>query len=157
MLKDILSISGQSGLYRLLSRTKNSIIVESLTDGNRMPVYAATHISALEDIAIYTTNGELKLADLFVTIFDNKIEVDSKVSDKILKETFEKILPDYDDKKVYISHIKKVYTWYNILIEKNIITEESIKTYKELLEEEKRKEVEDAEKAETEDEQNKST
>jgi len=151
MLKDILSISGQSGLYRLLSRTKNSIIVESLIDGNRIPVYAATHISALEDIAIYTTNGELKLADLFVTIFDNKTEVDAKVSDKLLKETFEKILPDYDDKKVYISHIKKVYTWYNILIEKGIITEESIKTYKESLEEEKREE------SETEDEQNKST
>jgi hypothetical protein len=142
MLKEILSVSGQAGLFKLLSKTKNSIIVESLIDGKRIPVYAATRISALDDIAIYTVNGDLKLADVFISIFDNKIEVDPKVSAQILKETFQKILPDYDKNKVYMSDIKKVFIWYNLLIEKGIITEESIKSYKESLEEEKNAESE---------------
>jgi hypothetical protein len=110
-------------------------------------VYAATRISALDDISIYTINGDWKLADVFITIFDNKTEVDPKASTKILKETFQKIIPDYDESKVYISDIKKVFTWYNILIEKEIITEESIKSYKESLEEENNIE---SEKADTE-------
>jgi len=151
MLKDILSISGHSGLFKLVSKAKNSIIVESLTDGKRMPVYASTRISALEDISIYTTDGDLKLAEIFIKIFENHIEVDSKVSSDNLKKKFQEIIPNYDDNKVYVSDIKKIFTWHNLLIEKEILSDDSIKTYKESLEEEEKEKAENAENAEKED------
>jgi len=137
MLKDILSISGHTGLFRLVSKAKNGIIVESLNDEKRMPVYASSRLSALEDISIFLTEGDLKLTEVFIMIFENKIEVDSKVSSDNLKKNFLQILPNYDDSRVYVSDIKKIFSWYNQLIEKGIISEETIKSYKESLEEEK--------------------
>jgi len=153
MLKDILSISGHSGLFKLVSKAKNSIIVESLTDGKRIPVYASNRISALEDISIYTTDGDLKLTDVFITIFDNQYEVDSKVSADNLKRKFQQIILNYDDSKVYVSDIKKIFAWYNLLIDKGIISEETIKSYRESLEEEmKEAEKENADPEEVEEE-----
>ena len=134
MLKDILSISGQQGLYKLVSQAKNSIIVESLIDGKRIPAYSTSKISALEDISIFTNDGDVKLGTLFISIFEKKIDVNPKASSNILKETFEKLLPNYDSDRVYTSDIKKVYSWYLLLVDKNIINDEAIKTYKESLE-----------------------
>ena len=134
MLKDILSISGQPGLFKLVSQAKNSIIVESLIDGKRMPVYSTSRISALEDISIYTNEGEEKLTNVLVSLFESKTDVNPKASSNILKEAFEKLLPDYDPDRVYVSDIKKVFSWYLLLIDKNIINDEAIKTYKESLE-----------------------
>ena len=68
MLKGILAVSGQSGLYKLVSQAKSSIIVESLKDGKRMPAYATSRISALEDISIFTEEADVKLIDVFKTI-----------------------------------------------------------------------------------------
>ena len=150
MLKDILSISGQSGLYKLVTQGKNNMIVESLIDGKRIPAYSSSRISALEDISIYTEEGDTRLADVLILIFDNKIEVNHKAPDTILKETFKKILPNYDPDKVYVSHIKKMFAWYNILTEKEIITEETITKYKQELEEAKAKEEEKKQTSETE-------
>ena len=138
MLKDILSISGQTGLYKLVLQAKNSIIVESLIDEKRMPVYASTKISALEDISIYTIDGDLKLAEILIKIFENKISVDSKISADSLKKQFKEILPNYDENRVYVSDIKKIFSWFNLLTEKEIITEETIKFYKESIEEAER-------------------
>ena len=136
MLKDILSISGQQGLYKLISQASKSIIVESLIDGRRMPAYSTSRISTLEDISIYTNDGDVKLGTVFISLFENKIEVNPKAASNILKETFEKVLPDYDSDRVYVSDIKKLFSWYLLLVEKNIINDESIKTYKESLEKE---------------------
>ncbi|ASB50864.1 DUF5606 family protein [Alkalitalea saponilacus] len=131
MVKDILAISGYSGLFKLVSQAKNSVIVESLTDGKRMPAYATSKISALEDISIYTEDEDVRLSDIFVTIFEKAIEVDPKADAGSLKKKFEEILPDYDKDRVYVSDIKKVYMWFNLLKEKGIITEEAISKYKE--------------------------
>ena len=122
-----------------------------------MPVYTASLIGALEDILIYTKGEDLSLADVFIKIFETKTEVDPKVPKNILKETFEKILPNYDDTKVYMSDVKKIFSWYNILIDKEIITEESIKSYKEALEEEKSKEKEEEEKEKEKEEETSET
>ena len=151
MLKDILSISGQSGLFKLISQAKNSIIVESLIDGKRMPVYSTSRISALEDIAIYTNEGEEKLTNLLISLFESKTDINPKASSNILKEAFEKTLPNYDSDRVYVSDIKKVFSWYLLLIEKNIINDEAIKAYKESLEKDN-DETEKKEEAKTETE-----
>ena len=122
MLHGILAISGQRGLYKVISQAKNSIIVESLIDGKRMPAYASSRISALEDISIYTEDDDVKLFDVFKTIFEKESGGQVTVvkgSNNELKAYFEEILPEFDKDRVYVSDIKKVYTWYNLLVEKS--------------------------------------
>ncbi|TAJ10477.1 hypothetical protein DMA11_18780 [Marinilabiliaceae bacterium JC017] len=124
MLKGFLAISGQSGLFKMVSQTKNSIIVESLIDGKRMPAYATSRISALEDISIYTENGDVKLSDVFKSIFEKENggqAISHKSKGPELKAYFEEIVPEYDTDRVYVSDIKKVFAWYNLLIEKGLL------------------------------------
>ncbi|WP_439185211.1 DUF5606 family protein [Carboxylicivirga taeanensis] len=120
MLKGILAISGQRGLFKLVSQAKNSIIVESLIDGKKMPAYATSRISALEDISIYTEDEDVKLFDVFKAIYEKEeggVAISPKSSSAELKAYFEEVLPLYDKDRVYVSDIKKVLTWYNLLIE----------------------------------------
>lgn len=126
-MKGILAISGKPGLFKLITNAKNSIIVESLLDGKRMPAYATSKISSLEDISIFTLDGDVKLAEVFASIFEKDLDINpKKASSKQLKEAFSEVLPDYDEDRVYVSDIKKVFAWYNILKDKEIITSESI-------------------------------
>ncbi len=120
MLKKILSISGKSGLYKLVSYGKNMLIVEGLSDGKRVPAYSHDKIISLGDIAIYTYNEEVALSSVMQTIYDKNEgkTVDAKqYSDKkSLFAYFEEILPDFDQERVYPNDIKKVITWYNLLV-----------------------------------------
>lgn len=123
-LKDILAISGKSGLYKFISQGRNGIIVESFDDKSRIAVPASTKVSALEDIAIFTQNEEVPLAEVFRKIFrkeDGKQAVSHKSSPEELKNYFETVLPEYDRERVYISDIKKVILWYNTLCAANLI------------------------------------
>jgi hypothetical protein len=118
MLKGILSVSGQSGLFKMVAESKNNIIVESLETLKRMPVHSTSKVSALEDIAIYTDNGDVPLKDIFKLISDKENggqALSPKSSGNELKAYFEKIVPDYDKDRVYISDMKKVISWYNSL------------------------------------------
>lgn len=124
MLKGILAISGQPGLFKLLAESKNNIIVESLETGKRMPAYSTTKISALEDIAIYTDTDDVPLKDIFKAIYDKENggkAISHKSSGNELKSYFEEVLPDYDKERVYVSDIKKVILWYTILHEKEML------------------------------------
>jgi len=123
-LKDILSISGKSGLYKFVSQARNGVIVESFDDKSRTAVSTSTKVSALEDIAIFTETEEIPLAEVFRRIFkkeDGKETLSHKASPEELKKYFETVLPDYDRDRVYISDIKKVIQWYNCLSALNII------------------------------------
>lgn len=124
MLKGILSITGQSGLYKLVAESKNNIIVESLDTKKRMPVYSTVKVSALEDIAIYTETGDLPLKEVFKSISDKENggqTISPKSSGNELKAYFEQIVPEYDKDRVYTSDIKKVLLWYNALQEKDLL------------------------------------
>jgi hypothetical protein len=124
MLKGILSISGQSGLFKMVAESKNNIIVESLETLKRMPVHSTSKVSALEDIAIYTENGDVPLKDIFKLISDKEnggLAISPKSSANELKAYFEKIVPEYDKDRVYISDIKKVLLWYNTLQQKDLL------------------------------------
>ena len=108
----------------MVSQAKNSIIVESLTDGKRMPAYATSRISALEDISVFTEEGDMKLEEVFKLIYEKENgqkAINPKSSANELKEYFESILPDYDRDRVYVSDIKKILTWYNLLIEQEML------------------------------------
>ncbi|QIA07460.1 DUF5606 family protein [Draconibacterium halophilum] len=124
MLKGILAISGHSGLFKMVAESKNSIIVESLDTKKRMPVYSTAKVSALEDIAIYTYDDDVPLKDVFKAISDAEeggASISPKSSGNELKAYFEKVLPDYDQDRVYVSDIKKVLVWYNALQEKDML------------------------------------
>ncbi len=141
MVKDILAIGGHPGLFKLVSQAKNGIIVESLLDGKRMPAYGASKISSLEDIAIYTDTEDLPLAEVFISIFEKGLNINPKSDSKTLQSGFKDAVPGYDEDRVYVSDMKKVFAWYKILADKEFITNDTIKTYKE----EKEKEQEETE------------
>ncbi len=115
----IIAVTGKPGLFEILSQTKNGVIVASLLDRKRFPITATHNISLLENIAIYTFEEEIPLATIFSTIANkenSKKAINHKESGKKLEAYFTKILPDYDDERVYTSNIKKVIQWYNILV-----------------------------------------
>ena len=123
MIKNILSISGKSGLFKLVSQGKNMLIVESLTNGKRTPAYAHDKVVSLGDIAIYSTEGDVPLADVFESIKTKNEgkQVDIKsMSPEEIRSYFAEILPDFDDERVYTNDIKKVFVWYNQLINAGI-------------------------------------
>ena len=128
MLKDILSISGKPGLYKIIRNSGNTIIVESLVDGKKIPTHSNDRIIALEDISIYTENEDMPLKDVFKKIM--KIEnsgpaINHKESKDNLIAYMEKILPEYAKDKVYPSDMKKLFQWYNILQANNFLTQEA--------------------------------
>ena len=123
MQQVILAIAGKPGLYKLVSRGKNNLIVEAL-DGThkRLPAFATDRITSLNDIAMFTETDDVPLMD----VLDNlkKLEDgkkasinEKKVSGKELQDYFTKVLPEWDRDRVQNSHIKKLITWYNILVE----------------------------------------
>ena len=121
MLKRNLAISGRPGRYRLVNHGKNSLIVESLTDGKRFPAFNHEKVMSLGDIAIYTSDGgEAPLADVLEKLkeVENGATVDIKAleSNGALREELAKALPDFDEDRVKNSDIKKLFTWYNCLI-----------------------------------------
>jgi len=117
-LKDILSISGKGGLYKFIAQARNGVVVESMDDQKRHVAAATARVSSLEDIAIFTQEEEVPLADIFMKIYektDGKESISHKASGDELKSSFEELVPDYDDERVYVSDIKKVFQWYNQL------------------------------------------
>jgi hypothetical protein len=144
-LNEILAISGHSGLYKLVAQGKNNIIVESLIDGNRIPAFSTDKVSALSDIALFTTAEELSLSDVFKKMFEafekKEINLNFKKQTKEMLAFFEKAIPEYDKNRVYTSDIKKLMTWYNILVKNNLITLEE-ETTEETTEETKLSEAE---------------
>lgn len=124
MLKGILSISGQPGLFRMVAEAKNRIIVESLLNGKRMPVSATAKISSLDDIAVYTTGGDIPLKEILKRIAgqtQGETTVSPKTTDQEIRRYFESVVPDYDRDRVYISDIRKILIWFNLLQEKELL------------------------------------
>lgn len=122
MLKKILSISGKSGLFELISQGRNMLIVESLLTHKRQPAYSNEKILSLGDIAMYTEEGEVPLAEVLLAMKKKEegktISIDLKTAEKKeLGEYLAAVLPNYDRTRVYPSDIKKLISWYNILIE----------------------------------------
>lgn len=129
-LEGILAISGQPGLFKLVSKGKNSVIVESLSTGKRMPAFATSRISTLEDVAIYTYDEDVALRQVFVKMFDKyegKSVLTAKATNKELLDVLESVLPDFDKERVYVSDAKKLINWYNTLVDHKILVKENIK------------------------------
>ncbi len=124
MLKTILSISGRPGLFKLVNRGNNMLIVESLADGKRVPAYTRDKVISLGEITMYTLDGDTPLGEVLEslkTVAEGKtVDVKAIGKDADVREFFGKVLPDYDRERVYTSDIKKLISWYNILINAGI-------------------------------------
>ncbi|MDR0685941.1 MAG: DUF5606 domain-containing protein [Dysgonamonadaceae bacterium] len=124
MLKEIMSIVGKPGLFKKISQAKTIMIVESLLDGKRIPVYPRDKIISLGDISVYAKDGGDKLLyEIFVAIRtkENGKEVTCNIADTTqLTNYFAEIFPQFDREKVYLSDMKKMLTWYNLLISKGL-------------------------------------
>ena len=117
-LARILSVSGQHGLFNYIAQARNGAIVEALSDKRRTCFDMKSRITTLADISIYTSEGEMKLQEVFQKLHDTLGEADaptSKASADELKALFLKAIPNYDGDRFYVSHMKKVVDWYNEL------------------------------------------
>jgi hypothetical protein len=122
-LSNILSITGKGSLYKLISRAPNNFIVESLEDGHRFPAFSHDGVATLDNIAIFTEEEEVTLQSVFQSIYkkENGQKVAVPKDNNALKAYFAEVLPNYDRDRVYVSNIKKVLAWYNILVEHNLV------------------------------------
>ena len=123
-LEGILNISGKPGLFKVVATAKNTIIVESLTDGKRSPISSHSKANMLEEISLYTYTETKPLTEIFDNIAkkeNGKKAISHKCQENDLTNYFREILPEYDEERVYLSDIKKVIHWYNSLHSFNLI------------------------------------
>ena len=124
-LSKIVSISGKPGLYQVKSQAIGRLIVESVVDGKCMPAFARDRMSSLEEISIFSTDEARPLKEVFMMIHEkmgDKVDFDyKKASNDELREKFALVMPDYDEEAVYPSDMKKVFAWYQMLVDKNLL------------------------------------
>ncbi len=120
-LDKVLSISGKPGLYELKAQTRGGFVAESMLDGKKISVNMRHNVSLLSEIAIYTYTEEVPLREVFQKIYEKENggeAISHKESKAKLEEYFSEVLPEYDEDRVYISDIKKIIQWYNLLVSK---------------------------------------
>lgn len=126
-LSKVMAIAGKSGLFTIISQSRGGVIVQSLNDGKKMPVFATHRSSILEDISMFTHTEDVPIKQVFWKMYQieegKKASIDPKADGSELKNYFETILPDFDQERVYPGDIKKVITWYNQLLEHDMISE----------------------------------
>lgn len=126
-LSNILAISGKPDLNELISRTKNGAIVKNIVTGVKFPVFTTNSISQLSEIRMFTTSEERPLKEIFENAYKvlggKATDFDPKKADNTtLFEMLAKVLPDYDAERVHASDAKKLFQWYNILLNAGILT-----------------------------------
>lgn len=121
MLKEILAITGKQGLFKIVSHNGKTLIVEELNSGKRFPVSVRDRVVSLGDIAMYTEEDDKPLGEILDTMFEKekggKLDIKEITATKGLKDKFADFLPDFDRERVHDSDIKKLFSWYNILVD----------------------------------------
>src|ERR1035437_1610977 len=123
-LSGIISITGMSGLYKVVAQTKNGLIVESVVEKKRIPTYSNQRISALEEISIYTTGEDALLKEVLQKMADKLSfgpAADHKSPEPEILKFFAEVIPEFDKESVHISDIRKVINWYNILQKNDLL------------------------------------
>ncbi|NUM51769.1 MAG: DUF5606 domain-containing protein [Flavobacteriales bacterium] len=122
-ISGIISITGKPGLYKVISQTKNGLLVESIDDGKRYPVFASEKVSSLEDISLYTKGDDMPLKEVFEKIYEKtggKEAVNAKSEPNELRNYLASVV-DYDQERVYNSDVKKLLQWFNTLVSKGLL------------------------------------
>jgi len=124
-LSEILTISGKPGLYKIVAQNPGRVIVESVDDGKRMPVFMQHNFSILNDISIFTEDEDTPLGEVFKALFekeDGKETISHKSEEKDLEAKMLEVIPKYDKEEVRHADMRKLFKWYNLLISKNLWT-----------------------------------
>lgn len=120
MLKGIIAITGKPGLYRLLKRGKNALIVENIQTGKRTPTYAHDKVVSLADVTMYSDHGDVPLGEVLDNLYKlqegQPVDIKAFADDAAVREFFAKVLPDYERDRVYTTDMRKLFSWYNILV-----------------------------------------
>lgn len=120
MLKGIIAITGKPGLYKLLKRGKNALIVENLETGKRIPSYATDRVISLADVTMYADHGDVPLGEVLQSLYSvqegKPVDIKALGSDDAIRDLFAKVLPDFERDRVYTTDIRKLFAWYNILV-----------------------------------------
>jgi hypothetical protein len=120
-LREILSITGKPGLYKIVSQGKNMLLVEELVSGKRIPAHSRDKIVSLGDIAMYTDSGDLPLDEILDRLYEvqagKAVDIKAVQEGGKLRDVFASVIPDFDRERVHVSDIKKLFAWYNLLIE----------------------------------------
>jgi len=120
-LKEIATVSGKSGLFKVFKPTKTGLILETLDEKKAKVITSINHrVSVLDEISIFTTDGDgsIPLGQVLKTIhqeYRDDTGVTSKSDPQELKSFLKSIVPNYDPERVYVSDIKKLVSWYSIL------------------------------------------
>ena len=124
-LEGIISVSGKPGLYKVVSKKKSGLVVESIPDGKKLNIFALDKVSALDDISIYTYEDDIPLKDVYIKLYqieEGAESVNHKDDATTLRDKMVQILPDFDQDRVYTSDLKKLFQWYNLLIGANMLS-----------------------------------
>jgi hypothetical protein len=122
--KKIIVVSGKSGVFKVIAQSRSGFIAESLIDGKKMPISASNRITSVEDIVVFTETEEVKLREIFQKMKEltkGEQAIDHKSPEAEIVGFFESVLPDYDKEKVYVSDMKKMIMWYNLLQKNDIL------------------------------------
>ena len=129
-LQKILAISGKPGLFELKIQTRTGFVAESFLDGKKITVGLRSNVSLLSEIAVYTYNEEIKLAEVFNAIATKENDAPTAISHKddnsVLVAYFREVLPEFDEDRVYPSDIKKIINWYNMLQPKGLVSVDAL-------------------------------
>ena len=121
MLREILAITGKPGLFRIVSQGNKMLVVEELKTKKRFPAHSRDKVVSLGDIAMYTDSGDKPLGEILDLVYARNegkaIDVKKLIADGGLRDEFEAVIPDFDKERVYDNDIKKLFTWYNILLD----------------------------------------
>ncbi len=129
-VEKILAISGKPGLYALKLQTRTGFVAESLIDGKKITVGLRSNVSLLSEISVYTYDGEVRLSEVFAAIAekeDDGAAISHKEDNDTLVTYFREVMPEFDEDRVYVSDIKKILNWYNMLQAKGLVTKASLK------------------------------
>ena len=129
-LSKIISITGKSGLYRVVAQGRQALIAESLTDKKRMPVHSSVRVSTLDEISMYTKGDDVLLSGVMEkmhAIEKGKLSVDPKGDVETLYDKLGEALPDYDRERIYSSDVRKFFMWYQMLLDAGLFEEEKKK------------------------------
>ncbi|MDF0718648.1 DUF5606 domain-containing protein [Kaistella sp. PBT33-4] len=129
-LEKIISISGKPGLFKLVSQLKNGFIIEDVSTKKKVSIGNSSQVSLLDNIAMFTTDREVPLFEVFENIATSNGYTETlshKSGEAELRTFMQTALPDYDKDRVYVSDIKKLAQWYNILHKAGFIHQDSFK------------------------------
>ncbi|MCB9170017.1 MAG: DUF5606 domain-containing protein [Flavobacteriales bacterium] len=118
-LSKIISVAGKPGLYRVVAQGRQAIIAESLIDGKRLPVHASLRVSSLDEISMFTKDEDVPLKDVLERLYakhGDKSTVDPKGEEEALWKALGEVLPDMDRERIYASDLRKLFTWYELLV-----------------------------------------